>query len=305
MGMLEGKTAVITGAGRGIGRGLALHLAREGAAVVVNDPGASVGGEGGDKSVAEQVAEEIRTGGGRAEANTDSVATWEGGQAIIQTALDHFGRVDILINNAGILRDRFLCQMSEEEWDAVIGVHLKGSCYCTRAAIPHMVKNKWGRILFMTSTAGFIGTIQQCNYGAAKVGMLGLSRTIAMEFKDYNITSNCIAPFAWTRIPDSIPADHEAVRENIDRLFKNMSPEDISPLAVYLAGEQAKAVSGQVFGVRGKEIYIFNQPRISRSIHCAGGWTADELDKLLEPTFKPHLTPLDNSMTYFTWGALI
>jgi len=305
MGMLDGKTAVITGAGRGIGRGLALHLDREGAGGVVNDPGGSVDGEGADKSVAELVAKEIRARGGRAVANTDSVATWEGGQAIIQTATDHFGRVDILINNAGILRDEFLYQMSEEQWDAVISVHLKGSCYCTRAAIPYMLKNKWGRILFMTSTAGFIGTIKQCNYGAAKVGMLGLSRTIAMEFKDHNITSNCIAPFAWTRIPDSIPAEHEAVRRNIDRLFKNMTPEDISPLAVYLASEQARAVTGQVFGVRGKEIYIFNQPRITRSIHCTGGWTVDKLNQLLESTFKPHLTPLDNSMTYFTWEALI
>lgn len=304
MGMLDGKTAVITGAGRGIGRGLALHLAREGAGVVVNDPGGSVRGEGGDLSVAEQVAEEIRAGSGRAVASTDSVATWEGGQAIIQTAMDHFGRVDILVNNAGNLRDRGIHQMSEEEWDSVMSVHLEGSFNCTRAAIPHMLKNKWGRILFMTSTAGFIGTIDQCNYAAAKMGMLGLSRTIAMEFKDHNITSNCIAPFAWTRIPESIPATHEKVRQNIDRLFRHMTPEDISPLAVFLAGEQGRGITGQVFGVRGKEMYIFNQPRITRSIHCAGGWTPEKLDKLLEPTFRPHLTPLDNSMTYFTWEAL-
>ncbi len=305
MGMLDGKTAVVTGAGRGIGRGIALHLAREGAHVVVNDPGGSVQGEGGDQSVAEQVAAEIRALGGRAAANTDSVATWEGGQAIIQAALDHFGSIDILVNNAGILRDRFIYQMSEEEWDAVISVHLKGSFNCTRAAAPYMRKNKWGRVLFMTSTAGFIGTIGQCNYAAAKMGMLGLSRNIAIELQGFNITSNCIAPFAWTRIPDSIPAANEKVQKNIDRLFKHMTPEDISPLAVFLASEQAGGISGQIFGVRGKEIYLFNQPRVTRSLHSAGGWTAEALSTLLEPTFKPHLTPLDNSITYFTWEALV
>ena len=305
MSVLDGKVAVVTGAGRGLGRGMALHLAREGARVVVNDLGGSVRGEGQDASVARQVAEEIKADGGEAAVNTETVASWEGGHAIIQTALDHYGRVDILINNAGILRDQFIYQMSEEEWDAVVNVHLMGSFYCTRAAAPHMRNQGWGRILFITSTAGFIGTIAQCNYGAAKMGMLGLSRNLALEMQPYNVTSNCIAPFAWTRIPASVPTATEEIKKSVDRLFKDMEPEDVSPLAVFLASEDAAGITGQVFGVRGKEVYTFSQPRVARSIHNAEGWTARDLSSVLEPTFRQHLTPLDNSMTFFDWDALL
>ena len=305
MGVLDGKVAVVTGAGRGLGRGMALHLAREGARVVVNDLGGSVHGEGRDGSVAGQVVEEIKAGGGEAVANTDTVASWEGGHGIIQTALDHYGRVDILVNNAGILRDQFIYQMSEEEWDAVVNVHLMGSFDCTRAAAPFMGKQKWGRVLFITSTAGFIGTIAQCNYGAAKMGMLGLSRSLAVEMEDCNVTSNCIAPFAWTRIPASIPAVTDEIKESVDRLFKDMRPEDVSPLVVFLASEGAARITGQLFGVRGKEIFTFNQPRVVRSIHKAEGWKARDLTDVLETTFKQHLTPLDNSITFFDWDALL
>jgi len=232
------------------------------------------------------------------------VASWDGGHRIIQTALDSYGRIDILVNNAGILRDRFVHQMSEEEWDAVLGVHLMGSFYCTRAAVPHMRKQRWGRLLFMTSTAGFIGTIAQANYGAAKMGIVGLSRQAAIEMGRYNVTSNCIAPFAWTRIPASIPAVTEEIRRSVDRLFKDMTPGEISPLAVYLASEKARGISGQIFGVRGKEIYLFNQPRVVRSLHRSEGWTPEELSRVLETTFRPDLTPLDNSISYFSWDAL-
>jgi NAD(P)-dependent dehydrogenase (short-subunit alcohol dehydrogenase family) len=168
-----------------------------------------------------------------------------------------------------------------------------------------MKDRKWGRVIFMTSTAGFIGTFGQINYAAAKTGMLGFSRHIALEMNRYNVTSNCIAPFAWTRIPASVAAPTEDAKEAVERLFKKMTPEDISPLAVYLASEDSKDITGQLFGVRGKEIYIFNQPRIVRSIHKAGGWTAEEIGKTLEQTFAPHFTPLDNSATYFTWEALV
>ncbi len=305
MRRLEGKTAVVTGAGRGIGRGVALHLAREGAAVVVNDPGSSVLGGGKDVSVAEQVVEEIGSCGGSAAASTDSVATAEGGKKIIQCALDSFGRIDIVVNNAGILRDNVIYRMSEDEWRAVIDVHLNGSFYCTRPALPYMKAQKWGRVIFMTSTAGFIGTYAQVNYAAAKTGMLALSRHIALEMKRHGVTSNCIAPFAWTRIPASVAAPTEEAKEAVDRLFKKMTPEDVSPLAVYLASENAKDITGQIFGVRGKEIYIFNQPRVIRSIHKSGGWSAEELGKTLEQTFAPQFTPLDNSATYFTWDALV
>jgi len=305
VGIVEGKVAVVTGAGRGIGRGMALHLAREGARVVVNDLGGSVHGEGRDGSIAEQVVEEIRAGGGEAVASAHTVASWQGGHEVIRTALDTYGRIDILINNAGILRDQFAVQMSEEEWDSVIQVHLAGSFHCTRAAAPTMRKQRSGRILFMTSTAGFIGTIAQCNYGAAKMGILGLSRNVAMEMQRYNVTSNCIAPFAWTRIPASIPAVTEEIRKSVDRLFKDMSPEDVSPLVVFLASERAAQITGQVFGVRGREVYIFSQPRVVRSIHRSGGWTARDLASVLEPTFKQHFTPLDNSISFFNWDALL
>jgi len=305
MGVLEGRVAVVTGAGRGIGRGIALHLAREGARVVVNDPGGSVHGEGGDGSVAQQVVREIDGSGGEAVASTDTVASWEGGHRIIETALDCFGRVDVLVNNAGILRDRFLHQMSEEEWDAVVHVHLGGAFHCTRAAAPHMRKQQWGRIIFMTSTAGFIGTIAQCNYAAAKMGMLGFSRDVAMEMQQDNVTANCIAPFAWTRIPASIPTVTEEIKESVDRLFKDMTPDHVSPLVVFLASEKAARISGQVFGVRGKEVYLFSQPRVARSIHSAEGWTAGDLATVLGPTFKKHFTPLDNSITFFDWKALL
>jgi NAD(P)-dependent dehydrogenase (short-subunit alcohol dehydrogenase family) len=284
---------------------MALHLAREGARVVVNDLGGSVHGEGRDGSVAGKVVEEIKAEGGEAVANTDTVASWEGGHRIMETALDHYGRVDILVNNAGILRDQFIYQMSEEDWDAVVNVHLMGSFYCTRAAVPSMQKQLWGRILFITSTAGFIGTIAQSNYGAAKMGMLGLSRNVAIEMKRYNVTANCIAPFAWTRIPASIPAVTDEIKESVDRLFKDMGPEDVSPLVVFLASEGAAGITGQLFGVRGKEIFIFNQFRAVRSIHKAEGWSAPDLTDVLEPTFKQHLTPLDNSITFFDWDALL
>jgi len=303
--ILDGKVAVVTGAGRGIGRGMAVHLAREGAQVVVNDLGGSVRGDGKDGSVAEQVVEEIRAAGGEGVANTDTVASWEGGRKIVETALDHYGRIDILVNNAGILRDQAIYKMQEDEWDAVVNVHLMGSFYCTRAAAPIMQKQKWGRVLFITSTAGFIGTIAQCNYGAAKMGMLGLSRSLAAEMENDNVTSNCIAPFAWTRIPASIPPVTDKVKENVDRLFKDMGPEDISPLVVFLASDRAAGITGQLFGVRGKEVYTFNQPRVTRSLHKAEGWKASELAEVLEPTFRHHLTPLDNSMTYFDSAALL
>ncbi len=304
MKTLEGKVAVVTGAGRGIGRGIAMRMAQEGARVVVNDPGTSVVGDGADVSIAEQTVDEIKANGGEAAASVESVASIKGGAGIIQCALDNFGRIDILVNNAGILKDNVVYKMSEEEWRAVIDVHLSGSFYCARAALPHMKNQKWGRVLFMTSTAGFIGTFAQVNYAAAKTGMLGLSRHIAIEMSGHNITSNCIAPFAWTRIPASVNAPNEEAKKAVDRLFKDMTPRDISPLAVYLAGEQAADITGQIFGVRGKEIYIFNQPEAVRSVHSAEPWTPEELGAVLEQTFKPHFTPLDDSAAYFSWEAL-
>ncbi len=220
-------------------------------------------------------------------------------------ALDTYGHVDILVNNAGILRDRYIYEMAEDDWDALIDVHLNGSFYCTRAVLPYLQQQKWGRIIFITSTAGFIGTIGQANYGAAKMGMLALCRSIALEMHHENITSNCIAPFAWTRIPASLPVHSKQVADAIDRLFKSLRPEDISPLIIFLASDLGKRVTGQLFGVRGKEIYLFNQPGVVRSIQNTSPWKPEDLLDILGTAFAAHLTPLDNSVTYFSWKPLI
>jgi NAD(P)-dependent dehydrogenase (short-subunit alcohol dehydrogenase family) len=304
MAHLDGKAAVVTGAGRGIGKEIALLLARQGARVVVNDLGGSDRGEGADKGVAQQVVDEIKAAGGEAVTNPDSVASWEGAQRIIRSALEAFGRIDIVVNNAGIVRDRMIFKMSEEEWDAVVGVHLKGTFNCIRAAAPHMREQKWGRFVNFTSTSGLIGNIGQANYGAAKMGVVALSKIAALDMKKYGVTSNCIAPFAWTRLIATIPTDSEDQKKRVEKL-KRMSPADVAPLAVFLAGEQASNITGQVFGVRGKEIFLFSQPRIVRSMHKSDGWEVQDLNEMLEATMKSHFTPLDTSPEYIGWDPLV
>jgi hypothetical protein len=304
MKYLDGKVAVVTGAGRGIGREISLLMAREGARVVVNDLGSSDHGEGADKGVAGEVVDEIRAAGGQAVSNPDSVASWEGAHRIIQTALDSFGRIDIVVNNAGIVRDRMIFKMSEQEWDAVLDVHLKGTFNCIRAASPHMRDRNWGRFVNFTSTSGLIGNVGQANYGAAKLGIVALSKITALDMKRYNVTSNCIAPFAWTRLIATIPTDTEEQKRRVEKL-KKMSPADVAPLAVFLAGEQAANITGQVFGVRGKEIFLFSQPRIVRSIHKSEGWNVEDLSQMLEATMKSHFSPLDTSPQYIGWDPLV
>jgi NAD(P)-dependent dehydrogenase (short-subunit alcohol dehydrogenase family) len=304
MTYLEGKVAVVTGAGRGIGKEVALLLAKEGSKVVVNDLGGSDRGEGADKGVAQQVVEEIQSAGGEAVTNSDSVASWDGAQRIIQTALDSFGKIDIVVNNAGIVRDRMVFKMSEEEWDAVVGVHLKGTFNCIRAAAPHMREQKWGRFVNFSSTSGLIGNIGQANYGAAKMGVVALSKITALDMKKYEVTSNCIAPFAWTRLIATIPTETEAQSKRVEKL-KRMSPADVAPLAVFLAGEKAANITGQVFGVRGKEVFLFSQPRIVRSIHKSDGWEVEDLAEMLEATMRSHFTPLDTSPEYIGWDPLV
>ena len=304
MKYLEGKVAVVTGAGRGIGKETALLLAKEGAKVVVNDLGGSDRGEGADNDVAQQVVEEIQSAGGEAVTNSDSVASWDGAQRIVQAALDSFGKIDIVVNNAGIVRDRMVFKMSEEEWDAVVGVHLKGTFNCIRAAAPHMREQKWGRFVNFSSTSGLIGNIGQANYGAAKMGVVALSKITALDMKKYEVTSNCIAPFAWTRLIATIPTETEAQKKRVDKL-KRMSPADVAPLAVFLAGEKAASISGQVFGVRGKEVFLFSQPRIVRSMHKSDGWEVEDLAEMLEATMRSHYTPLDTSPEYIGWDPLV
>ncbi|MFQ5897090.1 MAG: SDR family NAD(P)-dependent oxidoreductase [Candidatus Methylomirabilia bacterium] len=302
--MLKDKVAVVTGAARGIGREIALLMAREGAKVVVNDLGGKEDGSGAATAPADEVVSEIKALGGQGVANYDSVASMAGGQNIIQTSLDHFGRVDIVVNNAGILRDRMIFNMSEEEWDAVLATHLKGTFVVTRAVVPHMREQKWGRIINMTSTSGLVGNVGQANYAAAKMGIVGFTKVVALDMARYNVTANCISPFAWTRMIGTIPTETEAQRERVEKL-KQLSPAFIAPLAAYLASEEAKDVSGQVFGVRAKEIMLFCQMRPTRAIHHAEGWTPQRLAEIFPGTLRHHLRPLETSGQYFSYDPLV
>src|SRR6059036_4117983 len=218
--ILKDRVAVVTGAARGIGREIALLMAQLGARVVVNDYGGSEAGQGTTQAPANEVVEEIRKAGGQAVANYDSVATMSGGERIVQTAIDAFGRVDIVVNNAGILRDRMIFNMSEEEWDAVIDTHLKGTFAVTRAAAPLMREQKWGRFINMTSTSGLIGNVGQANYAAAKLGIFGLTKATALDMGRYNVTANCISPFAWTRMIGTIPTETETQKARVEKIKK-------------------------------------------------------------------------------------
>jgi len=302
--LLKDRVAVVTGGGRGIGREIALMMAGAGARVVVNDFGGREDGTGAATSPADEVVREIRAAGGEAAPSYDSVASMAGGQRIVQTALDVFGRIDIVVNNAGILRDRMVFNMTEDEWDAVIGVHLKGAFAVTRAAAPRFKEQRWGRFINMTSTSGLVGNIGQANYAAAKLGIVGLTRVTALDMARYDVTANCISPFAWTRMIGTIPVQTPEQKARIAKLEK-MSPRDIAPLAVYLASEDAANVSGQIFGVRGKEIFVFSQPRPVRAIHRAEGWTPETLADVFPGTLGHHLTPLETSAQYFNYDPLV
>jgi hypothetical protein len=302
--MLQDKVAAVTGAARGIGREIALLMAKSGAAVVVNDYGGGADGAGQDAGPADEVVRAIKALGGRAVANYESVATMAGGRGIVQTALDHFGGIDIVVNNAGILRDRMIFNMTEEEWDSVIATHLKGCFAVTRAAAPIMRERKWGRIINMTSTSGLVGNVGQANYAAAKLGIVGFTKVAALDLARYNVTANCISPFAWTRMIGTIPTETEAQQVRVEKI-KKMGPEHIAPVAVFLASEAGKEISGQVIGVRGKEIMLFNHMRPIRSIHDDRGWTAERLAEIFPGTLRHHLAPLETSGQYFNYDPLV
>jgi NAD(P)-dependent dehydrogenase (short-subunit alcohol dehydrogenase family) len=301
---LRGKVAVVTGAGRGIGREIALLLAHHGARVVVNDYGGTEAGAGGSATPADEVVGEIKGAGGDAVANYDSVATMAGGQKIVQTAVDVFGHIDIVVNNAGILRDRMIFNMSEQEWDDVINTHLKGSFAVTRAAAPLMREQKSGRFINMTSTSGLVGNVGQANYAAAKLGIVGLTKVVALDMKRYNVTANCISPFAWTRMIGTIPTETPAQKARVEKI-KKMSPAHIAPLAAYLASDHASDVTGQVFGVRGKEIMLFGHMRPVMRMHHAEGWTVERLAEMFPGTLQHHMVPLDTSGQYFNYDPLV
>ena len=303
-GCMQDKVLVVTGAGRGIGRAIALLAAEEGAKVVVNDLGGSSDGEGAaDASAAQSVVDEITAAGGVAVANHDSVAEPKGANGIIQTAIDSFGRIDAVVNNAGILRDRIFHRMSIVDFEMVIKVHLLGSFYVARAAAPYFKEQESGSFVHFTSTSGLIGNFGQSNYAAAKMGVVGLSKGIAMDMQRFHVRSNCIAPFAWSRLIGTIPTDSEETARRVERL-KAMGPEKVAPLAVYLASDLSKDVTGQIFASRMNEIYLFNQTRPIRSAHRSEGWTPQTIAEHAMPAMESNFFPLDRTSDVIGWDPV-
>jgi NAD(P)-dependent dehydrogenase (short-subunit alcohol dehydrogenase family) len=290
--MLAGKVVAITGAGRGIGRELALHCAREGAAVIVNDPGVGQGGEEGDAAPAESTATEIRTMGGKAYANLANVADPKAAASVIEDAVHHFGRIDAVVNNAGILRDTIWHKMSHEDWTSVIDVNLTGPFNVSKAATPYFREQQSGSFIHFTSTSGLIGNLGQANYSAAKLGLVALSQSIALDMARVGVRSNCIAPFAWSRMTASIPSETPEQKARVERLM-TMSADKIAPLVAFLASDAAKDVTNQVFGVRKNEIMLFSKPRPVRSMVKLEGWTAKAIAEELIPAFRPAFARAD------------
>jgi NAD(P)-dependent dehydrogenase (short-subunit alcohol dehydrogenase family) len=293
---LDGKVVVVTGGGRGIGREIALAAGAEGAKVVVNDVGAALDGAPLDENPAAEVAELIRQAGGEAVADTCDVSEPGPAEALIRGAVERFGRLDGVVNNAGILRDRMIWKMSHNDFDAVVRVHLYGSFNTSSAAARLFREQGSGAFVHITSTSGLVGNIGQANYAAAKLGIVGLSRSIALDMARVGVRSNCIAPFAYTRMVASIPgADTDAFRETV----KEMTPAKIAPLAAFLLSDDAKELSGQVFSVRGNEISVMNQPRPTRMVHDARGWTQETLRSRFLPLARTCLVPLETTNEVF------
>jgi NAD(P)-dependent dehydrogenase (short-subunit alcohol dehydrogenase family) len=301
--MLKNKVVIVTGAGGGIGRDFALAMAAHGARVVVNDIGASVSGEGKDAGPAHKVVAEIVAKGGTAVANTDSVADWDAANRIVKTAIDTFGKIDVVVNNAGILRDRFFFNMSVEEWKAVIDVHLNGTFYVSRAAAPYFKSQASGRYINMTSTSGLIGNFGQANYAAAKLGIAALSKSMALDMAKFKVTSNCIAPFAWSRMIGTIPAETPEQKARVEKM-KRMETAKIAPLAVYLASDASQEVTGQIFAVRANEIFLMSQNRPLRSVHRSEGWTPEAIGEHAVPAMRAHFYALDRSQDVFSWDPI-
>lgn len=303
MGMLDGKVVAVTGAGRGIGREIALLCAKEGAAVVVNDPGVAQEGDGGDAGPAEDTARDIKAGGGKAIANLASVVDPAGAASIIEDAVKAFGQIDAVVNNAGILRDRIWHKLSYEDWNAVIDVHLNGAFNVSKAATPYFKDQGSGSFIHFTSTSGLIGNFGQANYSAAKLGIVGLSQSVALDMERVGVRSNCIAPFAWSRMTASIPASTDDEKARIARL-QSMSADKIAPLVAFLASDASSEITNQIFGVRKNEIFLFSKPRPIRTIHKSDGWTAESLATEMLPAFRPSFYPNERSGDVFAWDPI-
>jgi NAD(P)-dependent dehydrogenase (short-subunit alcohol dehydrogenase family) len=305
MGVLDGKVVLVTGGGNGIGRETALLAAREGAKVVVNDLGGSLtGGDEGDAGPAEKVAAEIRAAGGEAVSNSESVTDMKAVEGMVEQAKDTYGTLDSIINPAGILRDGMFHKMSESDWDTVIDVHLRGSFNVTRAAVELFREKESGSFVLFTSTSGIIGNIGQANYAAAKMGIVGLSRIIAMEGERKNIRSNVIAPFAWTRMIASIPVKDEAGAQRVERIKNSMRADQVAQLAIALCADKAKTVSGQIFIVRGNEVILCDQPRPIKSVARMEGWTPDSIIDQAFPAMQGSFFDLGASASVFPYDPV-
>jgi NAD(P)-dependent dehydrogenase (short-subunit alcohol dehydrogenase family) len=300
---LDGKVVIVTGAGRGIGREVALLAAAEGAKVVVNDPGVAADGSGSNATPAEEVVEEIRKRGGIAVANFETVAEAVPAGKIVKAAIDSFGRLDGVVNNAGILRDAIFHKMSIDAFESVIKVHLMGSFYVSHAAARIFREQEHGAFVHFTSTSGLIGNFGQANYAAAKLGIVGLSKSIALDMERFNVRSNCVSPFAWSRLIGTIPTETEAEKARVARM-QQMGPEKIAPLSTSLLGDAAKDVTGQIFAVRMNEIFLMGQSRPLRSIHRDGGWTPQTIAEHGMPALKSSFYKLDRSADIFSWDAI-
>ena len=300
---VEGKVVIVTGSGRGIGAAIARLMAQHGAKVVVNDIGASLAGEGGDATPAQEVVDEIRSAGGDAVADYHNVAEFNTAAKIVERAVDTYGRIDCVVNNAGILRDVIFHKMTEEDWDAVIRVMLKGAFNMCRHAAEHFRKQESGSFIHLTSTSGLIGAMGQVNYGTAKMGLVGLSKNIAVDMQRFHVRSNCIAPVAWTRMTASIPPKDPAAARRMER-YQQITAEHNAPLAVFLASDAAAGVTGQIFSVRKNEIFLMSQPRPLRGIHRSDGWTPDTCAEHLLPALRTSFYPLDRTSDVFSWDSV-
>ncbi|MGY3610906.1 MULTISPECIES: SDR family NAD(P)-dependent oxidoreductase [unclassified Bradyrhizobium] len=300
---LQDKVVIVTGAGRGIGREIALLCAAEGAKVVVNDPGGAPDGAGTNAAPAEEVVEEIRKAGGTAVANFETVAEAIPASKIVKQAVDTYGKLDGVVNNAGILRDAIFHRMSVEAFEAVIKVHLMGSFYVSHAAARLFREQESGSFVHFTSTSGLVGNFGQANYAAAKLGIVGLSKSIALDMNRFNVRSNCVSPFAWSRLIGTIPTETDAEKARVERM-KQMGPEKIAPLSAFLLTDAAKDVTGQIFAVRMNEIFLMGQSRPIRSVQRSEGWTTATIAEHAMPALKGSFYKLDRSADIFSWDPI-